>query len=85
MTISYNQTELKTAYQIVSDHLFKELLKASEGQTIRLGTLGKFTKKSRQTRMGWTNQNYLYYHFTFKPFTKLKTALDQSIVKKHAR
>ena len=52
MTISYNQTELKTAYQIVSDHLFKELLKAPEGQTIRLGTLGKFTKKSRQTRMG---------------------------------
>ena len=52
MTIRYTQTELKTAYQIVSDHLFNEFLKMSEGQTIRLGSLGKFTKKSRQTRMG---------------------------------
>jgi hypothetical protein len=47
MTIRYAQTELKTAYQIVSDHLFNELIKAQEGQTIRLGWLGKFTKKSR--------------------------------------
>ena len=85
MTIRYTQTELKTAYQIVSDHLFNEFLKMSEGQTIRLGSLGKFTKKSRQTRMGWTKQDYVYYHFTFKPFTKLKTALDHSIVKKHVR
>jgi hypothetical protein len=33
--------------------------------------------------MGWTNQTYLYYHLTFKPFTKLKTALDQSITQQY--
>jgi nucleoid DNA-binding protein len=50
--LNYTAAELKTAYQIVADHLFTELLKASEGQTVRLGALGKFTKRVRKTRMG---------------------------------
>ena len=81
--LNYTAAELKTAYQIVADHLFTELLKASEGQTVRLGALGKFTKRVRKTRMGWTNQDYLYYNLTFKPFTKLKTALDHSLTRKY--
>ena len=82
-TLNYTQSELNTAYQIVSDHLLHELLKAPENTTIRLGTLGKFTKKVRQTKMGWTRQTYLYYNLNFKPFTKLKTALDNSITKQY--
>ena len=81
--LNYTETELKTAYQIVTDHLFTEFLKISDGQTVRLGALGKFTKKIRKTRMGWTNQDYLYYNFTFKPFTKLKSALDHSLTQRY--
>jgi hypothetical protein len=50
--LNYTPAELQTAYQIVSDHLFNEFLKAPDGKTVRFGSLGKFTKKARQTRMG---------------------------------
>jgi len=51
-TINYTQSELKTAYQIVQKDLFNSLLKVKDGQSLRLGNLGKLTKKEQKQRCG---------------------------------
>ena len=48
----YTQSELKTAYQIVQTDLFNSLLKVKDGQSLRLGSLGKLTKSERKQRCG---------------------------------
>ena len=83
MLKNYTPQELKLAYQIVTQDLFNSLLKAKSGQTIRLGQLGKLTKKEAQQKCGWDQQNYVYCRLNFKPFSKLKTALNEQIIKKY--
>ena len=51
-TNHYTQQDLKRAYQIVQADLFNSLLTAKDGQSIKLGRLGKFTKKERQQKCG---------------------------------
>lgn len=82
-TNQYTQQDLKTAYQIVQADLFNSLLKMKDGHSIKLGRLGKFTKKERQQKCGWDGQNYVYCSVTFKPFSKLKSALNEQIVQKY--
>jgi nucleoid DNA-binding protein len=82
-SINYTQQDLKTAYQIVQTDLFNSLLKAQDGQSIHFAKLGKITKRERQQKCGWDKQNYVYYQLNFKPFTKLKQALNEQIIKKY--
>jgi hypothetical protein len=49
---NYNEKDLKTAYQIVSQDLFASLLKAQDNEAIKLGNLGKLTKKERKQKCG---------------------------------
>jgi nucleoid DNA-binding protein len=48
----YTQQDLKTAYQIVQEDLFDSLLKAKDGQSIRLTNLGKLTKLEKKQKCG---------------------------------
>ena len=82
-SINYTQSELKTAYQIVQEDLFNSLLKMKDSQSLRLGNLGKLTKKEQKQKCGWDGQNYVYCRLSFKPFGKLKQALNEQIVKKY--
>ena len=82
-TNQYTQQDLKIAYQIVQQDLFNSLLKAKNGQSIHFGKLGKLTKKECQQKCGWDQQNYVYCRLNFKPFSKLKSALNEQIVKKY--
>lgn len=80
---NYTTQEIKLAYQIVQEDLFNSLLSAKNGQSIKLSSLGKLTKKEQKQRCGWDGQNYVYCRLSFKPFSKLKTALNEQIVKKY--
>ena len=79
----YTQPELELAYQIVQEDLLNSLLKAKHGESIRLTNLGKFTKKERKQKCNLDDKNYVYYHLNFKPFSKLKAALNEQIIKKY--
>jgi len=83
MLTKYTQSELKLAYQIVQEDLFNSLVKAPNLASIKLGSLGKLTKKECQQKCGWDQQNYVYCKLSFKPFSKLKTALNEQIIKKY--
>ena len=83
MIKNYNQQDLKLAYQLVQQDLFNSLLTIKNGQSIKLGSLGKITKKESQQKCGWDQQNYVYCRLNFKPFSKLKSALNEQIVKKY--
>lgn len=82
-TSSYTQQDIKQAYQIVQTDLFNSLLQAKDGQSIHLARLGKITKKEAQQKCGWDKQNYVYCRLNFKPFSKLKQALNDQIIKKY--
>ena len=82
-TNHYTQSEIKLAYQIVQADLFNSLLKTKDGESIHFGKLGKFTKSERKQKCGWDQQNYVYANIHFKPFSKLKSALNEQIVKKY--
>ena len=81
--LTYTKQELKLAQAIVEDHLFNSLIQASENQAIRLGSLGKITKKLVRSRMGWTEQDYIYYRLSFTPFSKLKATLNNQITQNY--
>ena len=83
LTKNYTQQELKLAYQIVQEDLFNSLLQAQDGESIALAKLGKLTKKERQQKCGWDQQNYVYCKLNFKPFSKLKQALNEQIISKY--
>jgi len=51
-TNHYTPADLKTAYQLVQEDLINSLLAIKDGQSIKLGSLGKFTKKERKQRCG---------------------------------
>jgi hypothetical protein len=52
MLKNYTPQELKLAYQIVQEDLFNSLLQVKESQSIKLGSLGKLTKKECQQKCG---------------------------------
>lgn len=83
MSNNYTEQELKTAYQIISQDLFTSLLKVESGESIKLGNLGKLTKKERKQKCGWDQQNYVYANVHFKPFGKLKKTLNEQIINKY--
>ena len=81
--INYTQQDLKQAYTIVQQDLFNSLLTAKDGESIHLAKLGKITKKESKQKCGWDQQNYIYCRLNFKPFGKLKSALNEQIIKKY--
>ena len=84
----YTPTELKKAYQIVTEHLAQALIKASPQQTVRLGKLGSFKKTENQITSRLQNKKgirYVYYRLLFKPFSKLKQELNRTLEKKYNR
>lgn len=83
LTNHYTPQDLKQAYQIVQQDLFTNLLTLPEGHSIKLGSLGKITKKELKQKCGWDQQHYVYCRLNFKPFSKLKSALNDQIIKKY--
>lgn len=82
MLKNYTNQELKQAYQIVQQDLFNSLLKAKDKETIKLGSLGKFTK----TEQGLNSPKYgqhIYYKLTFRCFSKLKEAFHNQLSQKY--
>jgi len=89
MNQNYTQSDLKLAHQIVQEDLFNSLTNLQAGESLKLGSLGKFTKKEHQMRsalfkkkLGNKNK-FVYYRISFKPFSKLKELLTNQIIKKY--
>lgn len=80
--MNYTQSQLKQAYQIVQEDLFNSLLKAKNGETIKLGNLGKFTKTEQELHSKKFG-DHIYYKLSFRCFSKLKTAFHQQLSKKY--
>jgi hypothetical protein len=89
MLKNYTQQDLKLAHQIVQEDLFNSLSDLKDGQSLRLGSLGKFTKKEHQLKSALFKQKlgnkntFVYYRINFKPFSKLKELLTNQIIKKY--
>ena len=89
MLNNYTQSDVKLAHQIVQEDLFNSLTNLEAGQSLRLGALGKFTKKEHQLRSALfkkklgNKNNFVYYRINFKPFSKLKELLTNQIIKKY--
>ena len=49
---NYTPSDLKLAYQVVSQDLFNSLLSTKNDTTIKLGSLGKLIKRERQQKCG---------------------------------
>jgi len=84
----YTPTELKKAYQIVTEHLSQALIKAAPNQTVRLGKLGSFKKTENQITSRLQNKKgirYVYYRLLFKPFSQLKQELNKTLDRKYNR
>ena len=89
MINQYTQSDIKLAHQIVQEDLFNSLTNLEAGESLRLGALGKFTKKEHQLKsalfkkkLGNKNK-FVYYRISFKPFSKLKELLTKQIIKKY--
>jgi hypothetical protein len=52
MLKNYTPQELELAYQIVEQDLFNNLLTIKNGHSIKLGCLGKLTKKECRQKCG---------------------------------
>jgi hypothetical protein len=81
-------TELKKAYQLVSQDLAQALLKAQPGVPVRLGKLGSFKKTENQITSHLQEPQgttYVYYRLLFKPFSALKAELNKALEKKYRR
>ena len=89
MLNNYTQSDIKLAYQIVQEDLFNSLTNLQDGQSLRLGALGKFTKKEHSLKSALFKEqlgdknNFIYYRISFKPFSKLKELLTNQIIKKY--
>lgn len=81
-TNHYTQSDLKTAYQLVQADLFNSLLQAKDKQTIRFGSLGKFTKTEQQLTSKKFG-NHVFYKLSFRCFSKLKGAFHDQLSKKY--
>ncbi len=64
------QQQLKEAYSLVCEDMLAKLQKASPGESVRLGSLGAFTKRSYSLVI--EGQNYQGYQFSFRSFSALK-------------
>lgn len=87
-TQKHTQSQLKQAYTIVTEHLSQQLLKAKENESIRLGSLGAFKKSECQMTSHLEKaygETYVYYRINFKPFSKLKQALNNALEKKYRK
>ena len=89
MLKNYTQSDIKLAHRIVQEDLFNSLTNLEAGQSLRLGALGKFTKKEHQLKsalfkkkLGKKNK-FVYYRISFKPFSKLKELLTNQVIKKY--
>ncbi len=89
MLPNYTPQDIKLAYQLVQTDLLNSLTVAQDGDSIRLGKLGKFTKKEHQIKsalfkkeLGNKNK-FVYYRINFKPFKQLKSLLIDQIITKH--
>lgn len=89
MIKNYTQSDIKLAHQIVQEDLFNSLTQLEDGESLKLGSLGKFTKKEHslksalfKKKLGNKN-NFIYYRISFKPFSKLKELLTNQIIKKY--
>ena len=82
MDYNYTQTQIKQAYQIVSQDLFNQFLQANAGEAIKLGKLGKFTKTEQMVSSKQYGQ-HVYYKLSFRCFSQLKTAFHQQLSKKY--
>ncbi|CAH1767422.1 10759_t:CDS:2 [Entrophospora sp. SA101] len=56
--MNYTPTQLKQAYQIVTNDLFNSLLKAKDKETIKFGHLGKFTKTEQMVKSKQYDTNF---------------------------
>lgn len=89
MLKNYTQSDIKLAHQIVQEDLLNSLTNLQAGDSLRLGSLGKFTKKEHSLKSALFkkklgNQNtFVYYRISFKPFAKLKELLTSQIIKKY--
>ena len=79
----YTPQDIKLAYQVVQEDLFNSLLQAKDKATIKFGSLGKLIKSERKQKCGWDQQHYVYCSLRFKPFKKLKTALNDQLIQKY--
>ena len=89
MLKNYTPQDLKLAYQLVQTDLLNSFTAAQDGDSIRFGKLGKFTKKGHQIKsalfkkeLGNKNR-FVYYRINFKPFRALKSLLIDQIIAKH--
>ena len=89
MNQNYTPSDLKLAHQIVQEDLFNSLTQLKNGESLRLGNLGKFTKKEHtiqsalfKKKLGNKN-TFVYYRINFKPFSKLKGLLINQIINKY--
>lgn len=65
------QLELKTAYHLVCEDMLAKLAQAKPGESIRLGSLGAFTKRSYSLII--EGKTYQGYQFSFRSFSALKS------------
>ena len=82
LTPNYSQTQIKQAYQIVTEDLFNSLLSVKDEETVKFGNLGKFTKNEQVVRSKKYGQ-HVYYKLTFRCFSKLKEAFHNQLRKKY--
>jgi hypothetical protein len=66
-----NKSQLKQAYSLVCEDMLAQLKKAKPGDSIRLGSLGAFTKRSYSLVI--EGKNYSGYQFSFRSFSALKS------------
>jgi hypothetical protein len=62
--------ELKQAYSLVCQDMLSKLAQAKVGESIRLGSLGAFRKKTYSLII--ENQTYQGYQFSFRGFSAIK-------------
>lgn len=64
------QADLKQAYSLVCQDMLAKLAQAKVGESIKLGSLGAFTK--RNYSMMIEGKSYQGYQFSFRGFSALK-------------
>jgi len=84
----YTPSQLKPAYQMVTEHFTQQLIQAPVNTPIRLGKLGSFKKTENQITSRLQNKKgirYVYYRLLFKPYSALKQELNQALERKYNR
>ncbi|CAH1756989.1 6484_t:CDS:2 [Entrophospora sp. SA101] len=70
-----NQSQIKSAYDLVAADLFQTLKKAKDGAVIKLGNCGAFHKKRTTIQSALDGNTYRYYRISFKLSEQLKVLL----------